>query len=477
MLPFPKTRFKKSSELQNALPAIPNVQYREFLSLAIGVIPIENKLQCRSSRLVLDSKLLCTMNSIKSVSFKNFKCFSTEAKIELRPLTLFYGYNNSGKSALLRGVCMAVNSLLKNGSEPLDRRLPVFSSDMMLDEIVTQETGELQQGRLELRVQLTPSMQRLSWEFYSLPERQTYVVSHFTVEASDGTTELGAEWLTNETPDGWIGNTYQATFRNTQRQISFTFSGLLPNSDDPEIAAFVESIRPAGSHPCHWLHSERSTGKRDFRKEPVRVAFSPSGEGFANLLRHSERTMAHSKLFQDVALWFRTNLHQELYIKDGTRDFEIQFGTTATPTRVNLCDVGQGLQETLPLLTALLAFRIEPEISQLAFEEPESHLHPKYHAALANAFCTVVRDRGPKLMVETHSQNLLLGVQTEIARQALSPEDVVVYWVRSDIAGNSVAEQVTFDGLGQPSANWPPDVFSDDVKQSRALYELRKRQQ
>ncbi|MEJ7591473.1 MAG: AAA family ATPase [Planctomycetaceae bacterium] len=185
-----------------------NVPYRKFKSPAIGVFPFENTLQCLYSRLVLNSKLRRTINSIKSVSFKNFKCFSTEAKIELRPLTLFYGYNNSGKSALLRGVCMVVNSLLKNGSEPLDRRLPVFSSDMMLEEIVTQETGELQQGRLELRVQLTPSMQRLSWKFFSLPERQTYVVSHFTVEASDGTIELVAEWLTNETPDGWIGNTY-----------------------------------------------------------------------------------------------------------------------------------------------------------------------------------------------------------------------------------------------------------------------------
>ncbi len=441
------------------------------------MFPFENTLQCLDSRLVLYFKPRCTMNSIKSVSFKNYKCFSTEAKIELRPLTLFYGYNNSGKSALLRGVCMVVNSLLKNGSEPLDRSIPVFSSNMMLDEIVTQETGDLQQGRLEVRVQLTPSMQRLSWKFFSLPERQTYVVSQFTIEASNGTRELAAEWLTNETPDGGIGNTYQATFGDTQRQISLSFSGLLPNSDDPEIAAFVESIRPAGKHPCFWLHSERSTGKRYFNKEPFRVAISPSGEGFATLLRHSERNMEHSRLFQDVSLWFSTHLHQDLYIKDGTRDFEIQFGTTSTPIRVNLCDVGQGLQETLPLLTALSAFRIDPEISQLAFEEPESHLHPKYHAALANAFCTVVRDRGPKLMVETHSQNLLLGLQTEIARNALSPEDVVVYWVRSDISGNSVAEQVTFDDLGQPSANWPPDVFADDVKQSRALYELRKRQQ
>ena len=54
------------------------------------------------------------MYIVSKVALNNFKCFTTSIEpneVELRPLTLFYGYNNAGKSAFLRGICMVLNSL------------------------------------------------------------------------------------------------------------------------------------------------------------------------------------------------------------------------------------------------------------------------------------------------------------------------------------------------------------------------------
>jgi predicted ATPase len=42
-------------------------------------------------------------------------------------------------------------------------------------------------------------------------------------------------------------------------------------------------------------------------------------------------------------------------------------------------------------------------------EEPESHLHPGLHAALAERFCELAeRGTDARLLVETHSENILL---------------------------------------------------------------------
>ena len=38
---------------------------------------------------------------IQSFTLKNYRSFVDRTTIELRPLTLLFGYNNSGKSALL----------------------------------------------------------------------------------------------------------------------------------------------------------------------------------------------------------------------------------------------------------------------------------------------------------------------------------------------------------------------------------------
>ena len=91
------------------------------------------------------------MYIVNKVALNNFKCFTTSVgpnDVELRPLTLFYGYNNAGKSAFLRGICMILNSLAGEHTEPLAIAPPVFLPGMTLSDVITQDKG----GRLEVRV-------------------------------------------------------------------------------------------------------------------------------------------------------------------------------------------------------------------------------------------------------------------------------------------------------------------------------------
>jgi predicted ATPase len=109
-------------------------------------------------------------------------------------------------------------------------------------------------------------------------------------------------------------------------------------------------------------------------------------------------------------------------------------------------------------------------------EHPELHLHPAIHADLAGFFCELARDLdGPTTVLETHSENVLLRVQLAIARGELDPARVIIHWVRSLPEGPAVVETITFDDMARPQGDWPPRVFSSDIRQARELLEIRRK--
>ena len=48
---------------------------------------------------------------LRSFTVEGFKAFAEETAVELRPLTLLYGYNHVGKSALLRVLPLLADSV------------------------------------------------------------------------------------------------------------------------------------------------------------------------------------------------------------------------------------------------------------------------------------------------------------------------------------------------------------------------------
>ncbi len=424
------------------------------------------------------------MYIVNKVALNNFKCFTTSVgpnDVELRPLTLFYGYNNAGKSAFLCGICMILNSLADERTEPLAIAPPVFSPEMTLSDVITQDKG----GRLEVRVGLhqdaPPSTVDLNWRIVALPDRGTHVVEHFDATDEHGTRMLDATWLAGEENDGTLSRSYEVTFgHSTPIAIAFQFHGLLPTTPAPaapeELRRFLEGIRQVSPNTAFWLSSHRTHSRRSFPKQPSRLRMDADGNGFEAILFQSWRQPAKARLFESVSSWYERNLGQKLTIVEHAREFELAFVPQGSAYRVNICDVGQGLQETLPLLTAIHAFRgDEFSIAQVAVEEPESHLHPSLHGPLGREFCSLLGQSGtPRVLLETHSQNLLLSVQLEIARNSIAPEDVLLYWFRPLGDGSSRAERVEFDSLGQPTGSLPPGVFADDVRLARELILLQE---
>ena len=122
---------------------------------------------------------------------------------------------------------------------------------------------------------------------------------------------------------------------------------------------------------------------------------------------------------------------------------------------VSIADVGIGVSQTLPVLVALLAAKP----GQLVYiEQPEIHLHPRAQTAMAQVLADAAM-RGVRVVAETHSSLLLLGVQTLVAEGKLPPELVKLHWFKQGGDGATTILSADLDE-GGAFGDWPED-FGD----------------
>ena len=132
---------------------------------------------------------------------------------------------------------------------------------------------------------------------------------------------------------------------------------------------------------------------------------------------------------------------------------------------VSVADMGFGVSQVLPVLVALIA----AEPGQLVYlEQPELHLHPRVQVALARVLADAAK-RGVRVVVETHSSLLLLGIQTLVAEGNLSPELVKLHWFTRREDGVTEVNSADLDEAGA-YGEWPEDFDDVDLKaQSRYI--------
>ncbi|MBF5092006.1 DUF3696 domain-containing protein [Novosphingobium sp. NBM11] len=135
---------------------------------------------------------------------------------------------------------------------------------------------------------------------------------------------------------------------------------------------------------------------------------------------------------------------------------------------VALTDVGTGVSQVLPVITLL---QYVPEGSTVLLEQPEIHLHPSAQAGLADVIINAALHRKVQVVLESHSEHLLLRLQRRIAEEAISSEQVRLYFAKP-AKGTSVIDPLQMDDYGN-IANWP-DRFMGDAFTETAEAELAR---
>jgi len=135
-----------------------------------------------------------------------------------------------------------------------------------------------------------------------------------------------------------------------------------------------------------------------------------------------------------------------------------------TEDMVSIADSGFGVSQTLPVVVALHAVN---QGQLLYIEQPEIHLHPRAQSAMAEVLADAAK-QGKRLVVETHSSALLLGIQTLVAEGKLPRELVKLHWFKLLDDGST---QITSADLDEAGAfgDWPED-FAEVTLDSEGRY-------
>lgn len=143
---------------------------------------------------------------------------------------------------------------------------------------------------------------------------------------------------------------------------------------------------------------------------------------------------------------------------------------------INIADAGFGISQGIPVVVALRA--AEPG-RMLYIEQPEIHLHPNAQVKLADLLVQAAQ-RDVQVVVETHSDLILLGIQKAVAEGKAEPNDVKLHWFERDQEGITHVRTAELDEEGT-FGDWPVDF--DDVAMDAmdayldAVAQRRSRQQ
>jgi predicted ATPase len=412
--------------------------------------------------------------SLRSFEVSNYRAFVEPAKVELKELTLLFGYNNAGKSALARVLPLLRDSSFARRGLPLNLESAAVRGGEFED-LRSRQTG-LRKISLVLEWS-DPEIRKVRIVFQDLPERRQHVVESFEIEPPNGPTLYG-EWVVPA--DDAMGPTMYSIQRagEAEARVTIDWLGLIPQvapglpPEDERLMAALAAVTKELQGTL-WVGAVRSMQPRRSkfpRLQPTTI--EPDGKGSADVLAWDKRY--GGDLFAAVSGWYAKNTSTPLDVAIRADDYEIVTGAS----HVNLSDTGEGLTQVLPVLVAgamaVQAARSN-QSSYLVIEQPELHLHPAAHAPLAEFFCTIAAAASaPKIVVETHSENFLFGVQLAVALGQLDPARVLIHWVRQDEQSYATVTPIRLDRDGRPDA-WPKGVFTEEAELARQLLEARRR--
>ena len=165
--------------------------------------------------------------------------------------------------------------------------------------------------------------------------------------------------------------------------------------------------------------------------------------------------------FQEmVAYWLREmGLIESFSVKEiapNSNRWQAHVKTSLRGSEVLLPDVGFGLSQVLPVVTLL---QYVPEGSTVILEQPEIHLHPLAQAGLADIIIQAATTRKVQVIIESHSEHLLLRLQRRVAEEAVSADEVRLYFCDAQHASSELMP-LELDVFGNIS-NWPKDFMGD----------------
>jgi predicted ATPase len=150
-------------------------------------------------------------------------------------------------------------------------------------------------------------------------------------------------------------------------------------------------------------------------------------------------------------------------IAEGSNRWQARVRVRPGSPEALLTDVGFGVSQVLPVITLLYYV---PEGATVILEQPEIHLHPLAQAHLADVIINVADRRNVQIILESHSEHLLLRLQRRIAESELAADKVKLYFCEILDEGSKISP-LKLDLFGNIE-NWPNNFMGDAFGETAA---------
>lgn len=248
----------------------------------------------------------------------------------------------------------------------------------------------------------------------------------------------------------------------------------VPSEHRVDINAAATLIQKELLEYLYYISSSRGSVQRG---EPLDHRYSdrPSdvgvkGEKTMQVLAHIRDNEQYAEVLSKFNNW-ASHFGIENVIASLSRGptYELKGRNRMIDVQSNVIDTGFGLNQLIPVI--LQCFYAKKG-SLVLIEQPEAHLHPKAQADITDMLIDVV-NYGNSVMVETHSEHILLRLQRRVAEKQISPERIGIHYFEQMPDGTQV-RNISIDKSGNFSGNIPPGFFEEGFQEAYAHLKAMK---
>ena len=345
------------------------------------------------------------------IEFENYRIFKKRQVLDIKPITLFFGKNNAGKSAVLK--------------------LPI------------------------LGVSIMKSMEDTSNKGFELKRHGITIANTYRDLIFGRASSVASFCFSNEQ-----GNRIDYSFHVDLGKLIV---------DKTEIDIKVDGMNTL----VDYIGPFRAEPDTDLRlDETVRKTSRPDGAlTYQQLIRDVNST---SHILSDkVSQWYKQNFEGwGVYVDHSTTSTGEVYNVVMKINEITtpIGDCGTGIKQSLPIVIRACQPAEEPTL--VILEEPESHLNPAAHAELCQLIVDSTKeDTNKRYLIETHSHTFILRLQRLLAEGKISPDDVALYFVQYN-EGSSQLERIEMMPDGS-IPQWPTGMFEEVMDEILAINNQR----
>lgn len=404
------------------------------------------------------------------VEIQNFKSIRN-LKLDFEQLNVFVGPNSSGKTSVIQAL-----ALLKQSIDKLNFRGPLIDIGNFKEAIYNHRSD----GKL-----------RFSLGFFQRDKmylsRKFMIACHITIKMDDANEPFvdssiitqGRKELIDyqkKTHFGDDGKSSHIGYLSQFNNVNFEMRGIIPYAsggavEEMERYREVYDVIASGLKDfLYYVSAKRGFCTRSATEDlPARKPHDVgvNGNNTIALLAHIQNDDEYSEAIKKIDFWAEAFGLKDTVVTvvEGKEKagHSIKVKNAKTNIQSNITDVGFGVNQLLPVIVQCFC---APKGSLIMVEQPEAHLHPKYQAKIADLLIDVL-NFGNRLIVETHSEHVLLRLQRRIAEKKLLSKLLVVNYF--DIIKNqTIVKKLTIEETGHFKEPIPKGFFEEGYQETLA---------